>query len=85
MSSIKDLPGLTSTPLTIEDLTQPAKSVKEYDLDYEDALHLATALRKGVKEIISNDKDFDRTPLRRKFWLKSKPLEGAKGLNAEDC
>jgi len=41
--------------------------MKEYDLDYEDALHLATALRNNVKKIISNDQDFDKTPLKRTF------------------
>ena len=39
--------------------------MKAYDIDYEDALHLATALRVGAKEIVSNDKDFDKTPLTR--------------------
>ncbi|MEM3549501.1 MAG: type II toxin-antitoxin system VapC family toxin [Candidatus Bathyarchaeia archaeon] len=64
---VKNLPGLTIAPLTVEDTTQAAKLMKEYDLDYEDALHLAAALRNKAKEIISNDKDFDKTPLKRKF------------------
>ncbi|MEM1538166.1 MAG: type II toxin-antitoxin system VapC family toxin [Candidatus Nezhaarchaeales archaeon] len=67
VNSVKNLPGLTITPLTVEDVTQAAKLMKEYDLDYEDALHLATALRNKAREIVSNDKDFDRTPLKRKF------------------
>ncbi|MEM3403448.1 MAG: type II toxin-antitoxin system VapC family toxin [Nitrososphaeria archaeon] len=67
VNSIKSLPGLTITPLTIEDISQATKLITEYDLDYEDALHLATALRNKAKEIISNDKDFDKTPLKRKF------------------
>jgi predicted nucleic acid-binding protein len=41
--------------------------MKEYGLDYEDDLHLAVALRNKAKEIISNDQDFDRTPLKRRF------------------
>ncbi|MCC6024602.1 MAG: PIN domain-containing protein [Thaumarchaeota archaeon] len=41
--------------------------MKEYGLDYEDALHLAVALRNKAEEIISNDQDFDRTPLKRRF------------------
>jgi predicted nucleic acid-binding protein len=41
--------------------------MKEYGLDYEDALHLAAALRSKVREIISNDQDFDKTPLKRRF------------------
>jgi len=41
--------------------------MKEYDIDYEDSIHLTVALRKGAKEIVSNDKDFDGTQLRRIF------------------
>jgi len=41
--------------------------MEKYDLDYEDSLHLATAIRMGINKIISNDKDFDKTPLKRKF------------------
>ncbi|MGC9095493.1 MAG: type II toxin-antitoxin system VapC family toxin [Candidatus Bathyarchaeia archaeon] len=67
VNSIKSLPGLTITPLTTEDITQATKLTTEYDLDYEDAIHLAAALRNKAKEIISNDKDFDKTPLKRKF------------------
>lgn len=67
INSIESLPGLRIIPLTLEDLTQAAKLMKEYNLDYEDAIHLATALKSKAKEIISNDEDFDKTPLKRKF------------------
>jgi len=67
VDSIESLPGLTVAPLTIEDIAQAAELMKEHDLDYEDAVHLASALRNKVKEIVSNDEDFDRTPLKRKF------------------
>ena len=67
VGSIISLPGLTITPLTVEDLTQATKLMKEYGLDYEDALHLAAALRNKAKEIISNDEDFDKTPVKRIF------------------
>lgn len=70
LNSIINLPGLTLTPLTIEDLIQSIKLMEEYNLDYEDAVHLAMALRNKVKEIISNDEDFDKTPLKRIFNLK---------------
>jgi predicted nucleic acid-binding protein len=39
----------------------------EYNLNYEDALHLAAALRNKAKQIISNNQDFDKTPLKRTF------------------
>ena len=67
IDSITNLKGLFIDQLRPEDLTQAVDLMKEYDLDYEDSLHLATALRKGAKEIISNDADFDKTPLRRTF------------------
>jgi len=65
--SITSLPSLLITPLTLEDVTEAIDLMEKYDLDYEDALHLAVALRNGVKEIISNDRGFDKTPLKRKF------------------
>lgn len=67
VNSINSLSGLRIIPLTMEDMTQAAKLMKEYSLDYEDAVHLATALRNKAKEIISNDEDFDKTPLKRRF------------------
>ena len=36
-----------------------------WKLDYEDSLHLAVAQRVGAQEIVSNDKDFDRTEIKR--------------------
>lgn len=54
-------------PLTVEDVVQATNLMVEYSLNYEDALHLAIALRNGAKEILSNDKDFDETPLKREF------------------
>ncbi|MEM2947210.1 MAG: type II toxin-antitoxin system VapC family toxin [Candidatus Bathyarchaeia archaeon] len=67
VNSIEGLSGLRIIPLTIEDVMEAAKLMKEYSLDYEDAVHLAVALRSRAKEIISNDEDFDRTPLKRRF------------------
>lgn len=32
--------------------------MERYDIDYEDSVHLAVALRKGAETIISNDEDF---------------------------
>ena len=67
VNSVEGLSGLRIMPLTVEDLTEAAKLMKEHSLDYEDAIHLASALRSRAKEIISNDEDFDRTPLKRAF------------------
>ncbi|MEM2972433.1 MAG: type II toxin-antitoxin system VapC family toxin [Candidatus Bathyarchaeia archaeon] len=67
VNSIVGLHGLTITPLTTNDLSEAISLTREYDLDYEDALHLAAAIRNKAKEIISNDQDFDKTPLKRRF------------------
>lgn len=67
IDSITNLKGLMIHPLKHEDLVQAIALMGDYDLDYEDSLHLSIALRTRTKEIISNDKDFDKTPLTRKF------------------
>jgi len=67
IGSITSLKGLLIEPLKREDFSQAADLMKEYGLDYEDSLHLAVALRTGVKKIVSNDKDFDKTLLKRLF------------------
>jgi predicted nucleic acid-binding protein len=67
ISGIKNLAGLEIVPLSLDYIEKAAELMKEHGLDYEDALHLAVALRKGAEEIISNDRDFDSTPLRRTF------------------
>ena len=65
LEPVTNLPGLTIEPFRQEDTTDALSLAKTYGLDYEDALHLATAQRAGAKTIISNDKDFDKTPLKR--------------------
>jgi predicted nucleic acid-binding protein len=67
VNSITSLKGLIIEPLKPEDFIQGVRLMKEYNLDYEDSLHLAVAIRKNIKEIISNDIDFDKTMLRRNF------------------
>ncbi|MEM4399247.1 MAG: type II toxin-antitoxin system VapC family toxin [Candidatus Nitrosocaldus sp.] len=67
INSIGGLAGLRIIPLTVEDVTSATKLMREYRIDYEDAIHLASALRSRAREIISNDEDFDRTPLKRRF------------------
>ena len=65
INPIMNLKGLVIEPLRPEDYTIALNLMEEYGLDYEDSLHLSVAKRVGAKEIISNDKDFDKTPLKR--------------------
>lgn len=67
IDSMTHLKGLLIEPLKPEDLIQAVELMKKYDIDYEDSIHLTVALRKGAKKIVSNDKDFDSTQLRRTF------------------
>ena len=39
----------------------------KYGLDLEDAIHLAVAIKNKCQIIYSNDKDYDKSPLKRKF------------------
>ncbi|MBO3840192.1 MAG: type II toxin-antitoxin system VapC family toxin [Thermoproteota archaeon] len=67
IDSITGLQGLKVVPLALRDLIEARVLMEKYELDYEDAVHLAVALRNRVKEIISNDQDFDKTSLKRIF------------------
>ena len=67
VEAIISLKGLMLTSLGEETLTEASIIMDRYGIDYEDALHLAVALKAGAKEIISDDEDFDRTPLKRLF------------------
>lgn len=67
VEAIRSLRGLRIVPLTPADLASAVELVGEFKLDFEDALHLAVALRVGAREIVTNDRDFDRTPLVRRF------------------
>ncbi|MBS7612621.1 type II toxin-antitoxin system VapC family toxin [Candidatus Bathyarchaeota archaeon] len=66
IDAITGLRGLVIAKLEPEDHVRAVELMKEYGLDYEDSLHLATALRTGAKEIVTNDEDFN-TPLKRTF------------------
>ena len=65
INSIISLKGLFIEPLKPEDFIRALNLMEEYSLDYEDSLHLGVAMRAGAKEIVSNDEDFDKTPLKR--------------------
>jgi uncharacterized protein len=54
-------------PITPADYLTAIDLMDEYGLDYEDSLHLAIAIRTGTSEIVSNDKHFNSTPLKRSY------------------
>jgi len=61
------LRGLKINAMHDEDLKNAFHLMNDYNLDYEDALHLSNALRSGADKILTNDKDFNGTPLRPVF------------------
>ncbi len=65
INPITSIKGLTIESLKVEDFKKGAELMNEHKLDYEDSLHLAVAIRTGAQEIISNDKDFDNTQIKR--------------------
>lgn len=62
---ITSIKSLTIEPLKSEDFKKAVDLMSKCNLDFEDSLHLATAIRIGAQSIISNDKDFDNTQLKR--------------------
>ncbi len=66
INSLLSLKGLKIEPIIKDDFTK-AIELMNLGLDLEDSLHLAVALRKNTKEIISNDSDFDKTNIKRVF------------------
>jgi uncharacterized protein len=70
IKAITGIKGLVIEPLKPEDFTSAVDLMNDFNLDYEDSVHLAVAIRIGAKEIISNDKDFRSTPIRGVFKLK---------------
>ncbi|RLE76120.1 MAG: VapC toxin family PIN domain ribonuclease [Thermoprotei archaeon] len=67
IEAFERLKGLAIEPLKREDMAQAIELMDKYQLDYEDALHLTTALKAGATIVISNDKDWDKTPIPRTF------------------
>ena len=65
VSSITQIRGLVVEPIKEEDFVTALSLMSSFHLDYEDALHLAVATRIDACEILSNDKDFDKTPIKR--------------------
>jgi predicted nucleic acid-binding protein len=65
VNSITHIRGLTIEALKPEDFTKAVDLMNDCKLDYEDSIHLAVAIRTGAQEIVSNDKDFDTTLIKR--------------------
>jgi predicted nucleic acid-binding protein len=60
-TAITGLQGLQIVPLTSRHFSRALALIRSYDVDYEDALHLAMAMDEGLNKILSNDSDFDKS------------------------
>ena len=67
IEAFKSLKQLKYVSLSKEDIFAVVDIMKNKGLDMEDAIHYLAANKAGAKTIISNDSDFDRTELTRKF------------------
>jgi len=65
VNAITQIKGLTIEPVKAEDFITAIDYMSDCKLEYEDSIHYAVATRTGAQEIVSNDKDFDSTPLKR--------------------
>lgn len=67
IEAFTSLKQLFIIPLEKEDLYNAFFAMKKYNLDMEDAIHYTIAKKVGAETIISNDKDFDNTSIKRQF------------------
>jgi len=51
-----------------KEMVDAISDMEKYDLDFVDALILQTMKNNGVKEIYTNDKDFDRVDWVNRVW-----------------
>jgi len=65
--AISSLNKLGVMPFTKDIIERALDAMKKFDLDLEDAIHYATAVKYHATKIISNDEDFERTNLQRAF------------------
>jgi len=67
ITSLTSLKNLRFIPLEKEDYTKAIEYINKFKLDLEDAIHYTIAKRSHANTIISNDKDYDKTDIQRKF------------------
>ena len=67
---ILNLPGLNIAEVTIAIVNKAAELATTYSLKPRDAIHAATAIINGEKEIITDDSDFDKVKDLRRVSLR---------------
>ena len=64
VENFRELTFLRVEPLAVGDYEKAVGAMHLYGLDLEDGLHFALAERLKIKEVYTNDRDFEKTPLK---------------------
>jgi predicted nucleic acid-binding protein len=67
LGMLSNLKNLKIVPLTYRDFLNAQALKKDLGFDFEDSLHYAVAERMNAEVLYSNDRDFDRGYIARKF------------------
>jgi len=68
LTAINSYITMKKVDVSWNDMMEAIDDMREYDLDLVDALTLQTMKRNKVKEIYTNDRDFDRVKWIRRIW-----------------
>ena len=70
IESFLNLKNLNFIEVNLNTINYSLSLLKNYNLKPRDAIHLACALNKNIKNIISNDKDFDNVKEIKRYDIK---------------
>ena len=68
LTAINSYITMKKAEVSWNEMMEAISDMKKYDLDFVDALTLQTMKKNNVKEIYTNDKDFNRVKGIRRIW-----------------
>ena len=68
LTALNSYIAMRKVEISWADMLDAISDMKKYNLDFVDALTLQVMKRNNVKEIYTNDKDFDRVEWIRRVW-----------------
>jgi len=68
LTAINSYITMKKAEVSWNEMMEAISDMKKYDLDFVDALILQTMKKNNVKEIYTNDKDFNRVKGIRRIW-----------------
>ncbi len=68
------LPNVYLVGVEVKDVHRLFYNASQYGLLPRDALHVAIMERLNIQAIASDDRDFDRVPRLRRYWIANAPL-----------